>query len=90
MNDFEKDFYKLLNNSFYRETMENVLDRIEVEFIRKDYINKIIRQQSKINFNGIHKSYEKCDSNTFKQNEVLLDKPIYLGFSALELNKFLM
>ena len=41
-------------------------------------------------FNGIHKSYENCDSYTFKQNEVLMDKPIYLGFSVLELNKLLM
>ena len=41
-------------------------------------------------FNGIHKSYENYDSYTFKQNELLMDEPIYLGFSVLELSKFLM
>ena len=41
-------------------------------------------------FNGIHKSYENCDSYTFKQNEVLMDKPIYLGFTVLELSKLLL
>ena len=41
-------------------------------------------------FNGIHKAYENCDSYTFKQNEVLMDKPIYLGFSVLEMSKLLM
>ena len=41
-------------------------------------------------FSGIHKSYENCDSYTFKQNEVLMDKPIYLGSSVLELSKLLM
>ena len=41
-------------------------------------------------FNGIHKLYENCNSSTFKQNEVLMDKPIYLGLSVLELSKLLM
>ena len=40
-------------------------------------------------FNGIHKSYENYDSYTFNQNEVLMDKPIYLGFSVLELSQLL-
>ena len=35
-NDFEKDFYKLLNNAFYGKTMENVRNRLIVEFIKKE------------------------------------------------------
>ena len=89
-NDFEKDFYKLLNNAFYGKTMENVRNRLKIKFIKKDDQREIIKQQSKLTFNGIHKSYENCDSYTFKQNEVLMDKPIYLGFSVLELSKLLM
>ena len=89
-NDFEKDFYKLLNIAFYGKTMENVRNRIKVEFIKKDDTDKNIKQQSKLTFNGIHKTYENCDSNAFKQNEVLMDKPIYLGFAVLELSKLLM
>ena len=46
-NEFEKDFYKLLNNSFYGKTMENVRNRIKVEFIKKDDTRKIMKQQSK-------------------------------------------
>ena len=89
-NDFEKDYYKILNNAFYGKTMENVRNRIKVEFIRKDDTDKTIKQQSKMTFNGIHKSYEIYDSYTFKQNEVLMDKPIYLGFSVLGLKNLLM
>ena len=35
LNDFEKDFYKILNNAFKGKTMENVLNRIKVEVIKK-------------------------------------------------------
>ena len=89
-NDFEKDFYKLLNNAFYGKTMESVRNRLKIKFIKKDDHEEIIKQQSKLTFNGIHKSYDNCDSYTFKQNEVLMDKPIYLGFTVLELSKLLM
>ena len=89
-NDFEKDFYKLLNHAFYGKTMENVRNRLKIKFIKKDDYRKIIEYQSKLTFNGIHKSYENCDSYTLKQNEVLMNKPIYLGFTVLELSKLLM
>ena len=90
VNDFEKDFYKLLNNAFYGKTMENVRNRLKIKFVKKNDYREIIKQQSKLTFNGIHKSYENCDSYTFKQNEVLMDKPIYLGFAVLELSKLHM
>ena len=89
-NNSEKDFYKLLNNAFYGKTMENVRPRSKIKFIKKDDYRGIMKYQSKLTFNGIHKSYENCDSYTFKQNEVLMDKPIYLGFSVLELGKLVM
>ena len=60
------------------------------KFIKKDDYEEIIQHQSKLIFNGIHKSYENYDSYTFKQNEVLMNKPIYLGFTVLELSKLLM
>ena len=90
VNDFEKYFYKLLNNAFYGKTMENFRHRLKIKFIKKDDYREQIKQQSKLTFNGIHKSYENCDSYTFRQNEVLMDKPIYLGFTVLELSKLLM
>ena len=89
-NEFEKDFYELLNNAFYGKTMERVRNRLKIEFIEKYDFKKIIKQQSKLTFNGIHKSYENCDSYTFKQNEVLMDKPIFLGFALLQLSKLHM
>ena len=34
-NEFQKDFYKLLDNTFYGKTMENVRSRSRLEFIKK-------------------------------------------------------
>ena len=90
VNDFEKDFYKLLNNAFYGKTMEIVRNRLKNKFIKKDYYREKIQHQSKLTFNGVLKSYENCDSNTFRENEVKMDKPIYFGFSVLELSKLLV
>ena len=90
VNDVEKDFYNLLNNAFYGKTMEKVRKWLKIKYVKKDDYREKIKQQSKLTFNRIHKSYENCDSYTFKQNEVLMDKPIYLGIFELELNKLLM
>ena len=89
-NDFEKDFFNLLVNAAYGKFLENVRYRLGLELIKKDNIKKIIDQQSKLTFNGIQKSYENYDSYTFKQNQVVMDKAIYVGFAILELSKLHM
>ena len=89
-NDFEKDFFKLLVNAAFGKFLENVRNRLGLKLIKKDNIKKIIDQQSKLTFNGIQKSYENYDSYTFKQNQVVMDKAIYVGFAILELSKLHM
>ena len=89
-NDFEKDFFKLLVNAAFGKFLENVRNRLGLELFKKDDMKKIIKQQSKLTFNGIQKSYENYDSYTIKKNEVVMDKAIYVGFAILELSKFHM
>ena len=89
-NDFEKDFFKLLVNAAFGKFLENIRNRLELKLIKKDNIKKIISRQSKLTFKGIQKSYENYDSYTFKQNQVVMDKAKYVGFTILELSKLHM
>ena len=88
--DFEKDFFKLLVNAVFGKFLEKLSNRLRLELIKKDDNKENIKQQSKLTFDGIHKSYENCDSYTFKQNEVDMEKAIYVGFTILESSELKM
>ena len=88
--NFEKDLYKLLNNAFFGKTMENVRDRTNLEFIDHSQIDQIIKRQSKLSFKGIMDHYSKFSVYKFDKEKTVFDKPIYLGFTVLELSKLLM
>ena len=57
--------------------MENVRNRCNIKIFKRYEIDKIRKQQPKLTFDGIHKSYENCDSCLFKETEITMDKPIY-------------
>ena len=88
--NFEKDLYKLMNNAFFGKTMENVRDRTNLEFIDHSQIDQIIKRQSKLSFKGIMDHYSKFSVYKFDKEKTVFDKPIYLGFTVLELSKLLM
>ena len=89
---FEKDFYKLMNNSVFGKTMETLRKRVDIKLVRTDgseneKLRKII---AKPNFNRRVKfSYELFAIHVNKI-KLTLNKPIYVGFSVLDLSKFLM
>ena len=56
--------------------MENVRNRIKVEFIEKGDNERVSEQEPKLPINGTDKGHTIHDSYTFKQNEVILDEPI--------------
>ena len=88
--NFEKDLYKLMKNAFFGKTMENVRYRTNLEFIDHSQIDQIIKRQSKLSFKGIVDHYSKFSVYKFDKEKTVFDKPIYLGFTVLELSKLLM
>jgi len=87
-NDFEKDFFKLMNNSVFGKTMENLRKRVNVELVNnKERYNKLISKpnyKSKRIFSG-----GLMAINTYKTN-LKLNRPIYCGFAILDNSKMLM
>ena len=87
-NFFEKDLFKLMNNSVFGKTMENLRKRISVKLVNnaKDYV----RCRSKPSFVS-RKIFSKNSVAIHEIKPVLtLNKPIYVGFSILDLSKLLM
>ena len=87
-NTFEKDFFKLMNNSVYGKTMGNLRKRINVRLISnaKDYK----QYASKPSFVS-QKIFKESVVAIHKIKPVLrLNKPIYVGFSILDLSKYLL
>ena len=87
---FEKDFYKLMKNSVFGKTMENL--RLRVDIIRKDgteneKMRKII---AKPNFNRRVKFSDELSAIHVNKTKLTLNKPIYVGFSVLDLSKHLL
>ena len=85
---FEKDYYKLLNNAFFGKTMENVRKRVKIVLVHKGRSHAW--QTSKPTF----KRFEIFDENLVgvevAQTTITLNKPIYVGFTVLELSKLSM
>ena len=87
-NSFEKDFFKLMNNSVFGKTMENIRKRVDVRFITDR--NKLLKMASKPTYVS-SKIFNENLVAVHKIKETLtLNRPAYVGMCILDLSKTLM
>ena len=88
-NNFEKDFYKLMNNSVFGKTMENIRNRVDVKLVNTE--EKLRKLVAKPNFKGPSKIFNKnLVSVHMKKTSLTMVKPVYLGMRILDLSKTIM
>ena len=87
-NDFEKDFFKLMNNAVFGKTMENVRKHRDIRLVKTDYKrNKLVTEP---NYHTMKLISENLSIIEMKKVKVKMKKPIYLGLSILEISKIIM
>ena len=88
-NNFEKDFFKLMNNSVFGKTMENIRNRLDVKLVNtKEKLRKLV---AKPNLRSPPKIFsENLVSVHMRKTSLLMNKPVYLGMCILDLSKIIM
>ena len=87
-NDFEKALFKLMNNSVFEKTMENIRKHRDIKLVTTD--KKRSKLVSEPNYHTINLISEDLSIIEMKKTKVKMSKPIYLGLSILEISKTLM
>ena len=87
-NEFEKDFFKLMNNAVFGKTMENIRNRVDVKLVNnKKQAEKL---SAKPNYKHCNIFCEDLVAIHMKKTKLDFDKPVYLGMCILDLSKTLM
>ena len=87
-NNFEKDFFKLMNNSVFGKTIENIRNRVVVKLVNTE--EKFKKLVAKPNFKSRKIFNENLISVHMKKTSLTMNKPVYLGMCILDLSKTLM
>ena len=86
--EFEKDFFKLMNNSVFGKTMENVRKHRDIKLVITE--EKRIKLVSEPNYHKIKHLSKNLLAIKMKKAKVKMNKPVNLGISILDISKTLI
>ena len=87
-NDFEKDVFKLMNNSVFGKTMENIRNRVDVRLVNDRMVAETL--SAKPNFRHCTIFDENLVAIHMKRTKLTFNKPVYCGMAILDISKSLM
>ena len=87
-NSFEKDFFKLMNNSVFGKTIENIRKRQNIKLV--DNRKAALKLSKKPNFERATIFDKNLIAAHMKKTEIYFNKPVYVGQAILDLSKTLM
>ena len=81
-NDFEKDFYKLMNNSVFGKTMENIRKHRNIKLVndKEEYLKNVIKPNFKSG-TVLGPDLMGCEMGKVR---VVMNKPVYVGQVILD------
>ena len=87
-NNFEKDFFKLMNNSVFGKTMENIRNRKDIKLVTSK--QRALKLIAKPNFKNRTIFTENLISVHMGKTKLVFNKPVYVGMCILDVSKTLM
>jgi hypothetical protein len=86
--EFEKKFYKLMNNAVYGKTLEKTRKHLDIKLCTNS--NLLAKHAVSPLFKRFKRFNENLVAVELRRSQVLMNRPIYVGFSVLELSKLKM
>ena len=86
-NGFEKDLFKLMNNSVFGKTMENIRKHRNIKLVTTNKKRSKLVSEPNLELNLISENLSIIE---MKKTKIKMNKPNYLGLSILEISKILI
>ena len=85
-NEFEKDFFKLMNNSVFGKAMENIREHKDIKLVNSiKGLNKYAREPHMKNIKYFSDSLLAIE---MRKTEIAMNKPVYPGQAILDINTY--